>query len=728
MKSVFVSISLILCWLFNQSLLFSNVIKGKVVDSETNLPIENVSLLNKSNKELYRSDKNGNFSLDIDTTKPNFLLKFYKQGYETETVLIDPSILQEITIRMKPKIVYLPTIEVGANLHNRFDEMQSQAYTIKQNDYQKALGNTLAIALRNQIGMAMSSMGPAPSRPVFRGMSGNKIAFSCNGVNVSDLSGTSPDHALTINPLSVHKVELVRGPKILLYTPNTFGAAIDVQTTNKLTSDNFASTAIILKESIDDGYSGMFNSVIPYKNITLNGTLSYHRSSDLRFSDFVLKNTYNKLFDANFGGQIDLNNFLISANYQNYQNFYGIPGGFVGAHPNGVDIELYKNVTNANLIKHFHKLWLDNISINFSRNYYHHIEKEKNNTVGSEFVFWEYASKIVFNHNKNDFFENGSYGLGLNHKDFRIGGYVFTPKTQLLNLNLFAYEEYSLSDFFLQSSIRFDYTNFKPENKQFMNNQPIPRTFKTFSLSQSILKQITTKYALGINISKTSRTPSIEELYSDGPHLAAYSYEIGNSLLKAENGYGVELFGYFNNESFNFSLASYIYYYDYYIIPRNTGKLNVQQILPIYQTQGVEALIKGLEMQFEGVITRNLLYKGNMTYTEGRNVSTKKYLPMIPPFKSNLEIKYRNTNFQTGLQFEFASKQNKVDEFEEPTEGYFIVNYFAQQMIVWGNSSFNFIFSVDNIFNKTYQNHLSRIKSIYPEPGRNFKFILRVDF
>ncbi len=62
--------------------------------------------------------------------------------------------------------------------------------------------------MKNQLGMSLSSMGPATARPVFRGYSGNKIGFMINGVGVSDLSSTSPDHALTINPLAIKKVEL----------------------------------------------------------------------------------------------------------------------------------------------------------------------------------------------------------------------------------------------------------------------------------------------------------------------------------------------------------------------------------------------------------------------------------------------------------------------------------------------------------------------------------------
>ena len=47
---------------------------------------------------------------------------------------------------------------------------------------------------------------------------------------------------------------------------------------------------------------------------------------------------------------------------------------------------------------------------------------------------------------------------------------------------------------------------------------------------------------LGASIARSFRTPAIEELYSNGPHLASHSYEIGNPDLEAETGLGFDLF------------------------------------------------------------------------------------------------------------------------------------------------------------------------------------------
>lgn len=698
---------------------------GKVVDIETNKPIEKVLLLDKNNKVIFITEKNGIFDFTPDTNY-HYLIKFYKQSYEIKSVLLEEiNIDDTLIIKLEPKIVHMPTILVGANLQNKFDEIQSEAYTIKTNEYQQSLGNSLAATLKNQIGMSMSSMGPSPARPVFRGFGGNKIAFLNNGVQVSDMSATSPDHALTIDPISVQKVELVRGPKILLYTSNTFGAAIDAQNSSLLIPEKLCLNTNFFAESVTQGFSGLIQTKIPYKNYAFVGNLAYHNFRDIIIQSKKLENSYKRNYNFNLNALSKTENLLVNLDFLIYQNDYGIPGGFIGAHPQGVDIRIDKNVLSSNLIKHFHKPFLDNVSILLNRNYYHHIELENENSIGNEFLYREYSIKTQFNHNENTLFDVGAYGFGFTNKDFKVGGYVFTPRTVMNSINLFAFEELNYKKFAIQFSLRTDFAKFVPNQRQFMNNIPRARDFWTFSVSGSLLKELNEYFSIGLNLSKSSRIPSIEELYSDGPHLAAYSYEIGNTNLNSENGYGAEIFGYYNNNILTLNFAGYYYYYDYYIIPYNTGKINVQQILPIYQTNGVYALITGLEANFGVVISKHFKFNSNFSLTIGENLSNKSNLPQIPPFKLNLDFKYYSEIISAGIIAEFAASQDKVAEFEEPTKGYQIFNLYIQRIFVFDKSILATILSIDNIFDQIYRNHLSRIKSIYPEPGRNFKLLLK---
>ena len=116
------------------------------------------------------------------------------------------------------------------------------------------------------------------------------------------------------------------------------------------------------------------------------------------------------------------------------------------------------------------------------------------------------------------------------------------------------------------------------------------------------------------------------------------------------------------------------------------------------------------------------------SYTRGKFKRTDKSLPQIPPLKGNVELSYTTDTWALGVNGELAAKQNKVDEFEEPTAGYVVINPFFQYSLNAGKLLHNFTLSIDNILDKEYRNHLSRVKSILPEAGRYFRLTYKLFF
>ena len=76
--------------------------------------------------------------------------------------------------------------------------------------------------------MTSSYFGPNASRPVIRGLDGERVRVLQNGVGVLDASGTSVDHAVSLDPLTVRRIEIVRGPATLLYGPSAIGGVVNV--------------------------------------------------------------------------------------------------------------------------------------------------------------------------------------------------------------------------------------------------------------------------------------------------------------------------------------------------------------------------------------------------------------------------------------------------------------------------------------------------------------------
>lgn len=89
---------------------------------------------------------------------------------------------------------------------------------------QATLGETLA----QETGIHASAYGPGASRPVIRGLDGERILILENGTALLDASTVSPDHAVGVEPFLVERIEVVRGPASLLYGSAAVGGVVNV--------------------------------------------------------------------------------------------------------------------------------------------------------------------------------------------------------------------------------------------------------------------------------------------------------------------------------------------------------------------------------------------------------------------------------------------------------------------------------------------------------------------
>jgi len=91
-------------------------------------------------------------------------------------------------------------------------------------DLKPSLGDTL----QDLPGVSSSSFGPSSSRPILRGESGDRAPVLVDGISSLDLSSSDPDHAVSINPLTAERIEVLHGPGALLYTGSAIGGVVNV--------------------------------------------------------------------------------------------------------------------------------------------------------------------------------------------------------------------------------------------------------------------------------------------------------------------------------------------------------------------------------------------------------------------------------------------------------------------------------------------------------------------
>jgi iron complex outermembrane receptor protein len=713
---------------------FKGTVSGIVLDRSIAEPVPGTVVEILETNKFFVANPDGTFELEIPK-EGTYRLKFTHIAYRENVIELDVNENTEKNIRvfMVPKAIEINPVVVTDKLpESKFEEISEESLTLKGKELQRELGFNLASTLKNETGLAIRSMGPAPARPVIRGLGGNRVFLSEDGNAATDLSATSPDHAVTIEAFNVEQIEVLRGPKVLLFTPITIGGIVNV-VKNEIPEQlqhQVHGNAGFFGESANKGYLGSIVAEIPVDPFSFRVEASKRKSGDLETPKKTLKNSYSDNLNFSTGGTWFFNNGYLGASWRRYELTYGVPGGFVGAHPNGVEIDMFRDQYNIKSGLKFENSIFENAELHLSRVLYRHKEFEYNGLLGSEFRIINYLGYLNLKNKQLGFLNNGTIGISFDSRDFNIGGYVFTPRTKSLNVAAYIFESFAVNRFSFEFGARYNFDDITPQKEK--PNSDIgyirKRTFNTYSLSFSALFEASEHVYFGANISKSSRVPTIEELFSEGPHLAAYSYETGNPDLKAEGGLGSELFIYHKFDDLYFNISFFRNDLYNYIIPRNTGEINYSTFLPIYASTGVTALLYGAEFQADWKAWPFLSLSATGSYTRGKFKGSGNSLPQIPPLKGKVEVRYNSKDIVAGISSEMSARQNKTDEFEEPTAGYVIINSFIQYSLATGLYVHNISLSADNIFNKEYRNHLSRVKSIMPEAGRNFRLTYKLYF
>lgn len=723
----------ILFVLFSASLK-PQIIQGKIIDAESHdpIPLANVKIYELNIGSA--ANENGEFFI-YNVPEGNYILEVSHIGYKKSTLNIKIKFNdnRRYYIHLYPAPIQSSSVIItGFHPNNKYDEIFENTNVLKGMELQKELGLTLAAVLKNETGFALRSMGPASSRPVIRGLGGDRIMISEDGSRTNDLSSTSPDHAVAVETFTIERIEVIRGPKILLFGSSSVGGVVNI-IRNEIPDcrpEKISGSVGGYYESSNNGFLGGGTLTAPVNKFIFRGEYSYRDAKNQKTPSGVLNNT--EILTTNTGAGFSfIDDFgYFGASIREFESDYGIPGGFVGAHPFGVDIKMKKRLISLKFQYNLDAQFLKNIALNFNRTYYRHFEFEAKDLIGAEFLIKNFDADIKFEHKSIGSIFEGIFGAGVSYRDFNIGGYIFTPPVKSIKVSSFIFESFSALNVDFQFSIRGDIEQIIPKQSVYSQKESLneKKNFMSFSASVSALKEMINHIYAGINLSKTARFPTIEELYSGGPHLAAYSYEVGNPELKTENGFSGETFLYYKDSRYFTSASTFYYYFWNYIIPRNTGEINWRTTLPIYETAGIEARIYGAEARAEVKLFFDISLNASLSYTRGLIIETKESLPAIPPIKSKFEISRSKNGFGFGASVEIAGDQNKVDVFEEPTPGYAIFNSYIQYLFVPKNIVCSFSFNIDNIFNKTHRNHLSRVKSIMPESGRNIRITSRLFF
>ena len=602
---------------------------------------------------------------------------------------------------------------------------------LKGEKLDRKVSTTIAETIKNEPDIAIRSMGPAAARPVIKGLSGSHVTLTEDGSFCGDMSATSPDHAVASEVLTAHKLRITRGPQILAQSFAAAGGVIHVKHQDIPFDDSlFHGYIANYAETGQPGFATVINANANVLGVSLKGEVSARNMGDMETAKGTLKNTEIENRSFAVGAAYSLDRFKFGASFRSFNSDYGIPGGFIGGHPNGVDIELFKrNLTLQGM--YIPATSPDTLNVIFRYNQYHHKEFETKKYVGAEFAVNQANLRIEkFIANSGPFF-GIRLGGELDNRSVEMGGYVFTPPTNSYAASLFSIASLNgWNGLEITLSTRLGGAFFRPRESVVADKDAIEdRNFALWAFAAEFSQIVAPGKFLTLDVFRTTRAPTIEELYNQGPHLAAYTYERGYHKLDAESGYGAELEFRDYGEHFNWRASTHITWFLNHLAPRATGDTNWSQLLPIYQVSGDDALLMGASASIETSAEQGFYAQAGASYVCGfyQNENWSD-MPQIPPFKFHGEVAYIWQHVRVGINTEFALAQNRLDRYEQRTPGY--ITFGALLEFHWAHTLANYsiILRGDNLFNADVRNHLSRLKSVMPEKGRNISILAKVEF
>ncbi len=605
---------------------------------------------------------------------------------------------------------------------------------------------TLGETLKFVPGVASTYYGPGASRPIIRGLGGDRVRVLENGLATLDASAASDDHAVTVDPLAVERIEILRGPATLRYGPNAVGGvvdAVDGRVPSEQRDEPLSGRVELRGASVDGSFGGaavLKGGVGPLAyylsgfglkagDISIPG---FARSAQLRELEPLpgadeARGTLPNSAVSNTGFATGLSwvddDFYVGVAPSLYRTSYGVvadPDVTVDLSQNRLDIAA--GVTDP--FSFFHSIAAKARVVD-----YHHTEFE-GEEAGTVFANQGYDLRVEAVHHAVGPFD-GAFGFQSFRSDFSaLGVEAFLPVTLTNAQSLFAIEELHLDPLTVEFGGRIDYTTVDSDGGEGFGPAR-GRTFVTGSGAFGLIYEVLEAQSVTLNTAYTQRPPNYEELFADGPHIALDRFEIGNPDFSPERTLGFNLAYVGSREALVWSLNGFYNRFWNFLTLFPTGE--VEDGLQVEVFEGIPAHFAGGEAEIAYHLiddeTQRLHVIGRADYVWAENRDTGAPLPRMPPLRFGASVLYEYAAFRGQFDLLRAQAQNRVPDDALPTAGYTMIDLsFMYRLPAVGPFDSLLFLRMSNLLDEEARDAASFLKDVAPLPGRNLGGGVRVSF
>ncbi len=632
---------------------------------------------------------------------------------------------------------------------------------------------TIGETLARQPGVTASFFGPNASRPILRGFDGERVRILTDGIGSFDVSNTSVDHAVAINPLTADRVEVVRGPAALLFGSGAIGGVVNV-TDRRIAREipeEFAHVdALGSLGSVADerSISGAVDVPLGTTGLVVHADGSYFKTGNYRAGGYIFSEALREAAEAEGGevaeeaqarGRVDntdaktwevagglswigeKGSFGVSV--ARLESNYGIPGTLELGHDDEHDGE-HEGDHDEDHEGHSHEdIRLDlkqtridaraevpmfgafeKLAFRFGWADYRHDEIESDGAIGTSFFNDALEGRIELVQRERNGWK-GASGLQILSRRFEaVGEEAYIPLNLTDQIGLFTVQSFDLTGFTVEVGARYEHSD--------VRSAPlgVSRNFDAFSGSAGVSVPLGDSFRFAASLAYTERAPSGEELFANGAHAATRTFEIGDVDLAKERSFGVEALFRGRGEGWRFEFSGFFNRFNNYIFLNPTGL--EEDELPVFQYEQAGARYWGFEA--EGAVT---VFEAGETsfdltalvdYVQADILDGGGNAPRIPPLRLIGGVEANGGPFGGRLELEHVTRQDRVASYETETPAYTLVN----ASLVWrpfgSDNPTALIGSVNNIFDVDARRHSSFLKDFAPLPGRDIRLTARFSF
>jgi iron complex outermembrane receptor protein len=633
--------------------------------------------------------------------------------------------------------------------------------TLEGEDLDRALATTLGETLINQPGIHSSTFGAAVGRPVIRGLGGPRVKVMEDRIDSMDVSVSSPDHATSIEPFTADRIEVLKGPSTLLYGNGAIGGVVDVHTgriPHRLPDQVGARAEVRGADNADQRTAaGRLDAAAGSFALHLDGF--YRDADEYEIPGFAESKALRELeeedgedgeegeeeaFGTLPGSQLETSggaaglSFVgdrgfIGAAISVYDATYGLPGGHAHEHEEGeegeeeeeegnpvLDLEQTRIDFEAGLEDPFDGA--DSLNIRIGWNDYRHAEIEPSGETGTVFDNKALEGRLEVVHAPVAGWA-GAGGMQFGNREYKaIGEEAYVPPVDTGSFGLFYVGERSFDLLELEAGVRYERVSHDPEFGS-------TRSFDLGAASLGLILPFESGWTIAGQLDYSTRAPTVEELFSDGPHLATRSYEIGDPELDKERAANVSATVQYENDTFRVGVSGYYTDFTDFIFESPTG--DEDDGLPVFLWQQANATFHGFDLEAEWRALRwdngSLVLTGFYDMVRARLQSGEnRELPRIPPQRYGIGARVYWHGLTATVDYTRTDDQDRIADWELPTEGFDDLRAYLGYAFMMGESRLEVFVTGRNLTDDEQRYHTSFIKDFAPQPGRTIEGGVRV--